>query len=100
MGTPTIISRQTITVQSNDGTPVTITKINIRPGKNINGGNMKESYTLKLEGKEWKDCLKEAYKKKKKDVRIDGFRKGQVPYVYLYGYPGRTRYLECIQGDG
>ena len=29
---------------------------------------MKESYTLKLEGKEWKDCLKEAYNKKKKDV--------------------------------
>jgi len=39
MGTPTIISRQTITVQSNDGTPVTITKINIRPGRNINGGS-------------------------------------------------------------
>ena len=39
MGTPTIISRQTITVKSNDGTPVTITKINIRPGRNINGGS-------------------------------------------------------------
>ena len=39
MGAPTIISRQTITVQSNDGTPVTITKINIRPGRNINGGS-------------------------------------------------------------
>ena len=39
IGTPTIISRQTITVQSNDGTPVTITKINIRPGRNINGGS-------------------------------------------------------------
>ena len=25
---------------------------------------MKESYTLKLEGKEWKECLKEAYNKK------------------------------------
>lgn len=45
---------------------------------------MKKSYSLKLEGKEWKDCLKEAYNKKKKDVRIDGFRKGQVPYdVYV-----------------
>ena len=28
---------------------------------------MKESYTLKLEGKEWKDCLKEAYNKVKKE---------------------------------
>ena len=38
---PTIISRQTFTVQSNDGTPVTITRINIRPGRNINSGNGK-----------------------------------------------------------
>ena len=44
---------------------------------------MKESYTLKLEGKEWKECLKGAYNKKKKDIKIDGFRKGQVPY-YVY----------------
>ena len=41
---------------------------------------MKESYTLKLEGKEWKDCLKSAYNKKKKDIKMDGFRKGNVPY--------------------
>ena len=38
---PTIISRQTFTVQSNDGTPVTITRINIRPGRNINSRNGK-----------------------------------------------------------
>ncbi|MBR2138898.1 MAG: trigger factor [Bacilli bacterium] len=45
---------------------------------------MKESYTLKLEGKEWKDCLKEAYNKVKKDINMDGFRKGQVPYdIYV-----------------
>ena len=41
VGGPTIISRQTFTVQSNDGTPVTITRINIRPGRNINSGNGK-----------------------------------------------------------
>ena len=45
---------------------------------------MKESYTLKLEGKEWKDCLKSAYNKKKKDIKMDGFRKGNVPYdIYV-----------------
>ena len=45
---------------------------------------MKESYTLKLEGKEWKDCLKEAYNKVKKDINMEGFRKGQVPYdIYV-----------------
>ena len=36
---PTIITRQTIRVRSNDGTPVTITKINIHSGRNINGGD-------------------------------------------------------------
>ena len=41
---------------------------------------MKKSYSLKLEGKEWKDCLKESYNKKKKDIKMDGFRKGLVPY--------------------
>ena len=29
---------------------------------------MKETYTLKLEGKEWKDCLESAFNKKKKDI--------------------------------
>lgn len=58
---------------------------------------MKESYTLKLEGKEWKDCLKEAYNKKKKDVKIDGFRKGQVPYdVYVKKYGVETLYMDAI----
>jgi len=36
---PTIITRQTFTVRGNDGTPVTITKINVHSGRNINGGN-------------------------------------------------------------
>ena len=45
---------------------------------------MKETYTVKLEGKEWKDCLKSAYNKKKKDIKMDGFRKGNVPYnIYI-----------------
>ena len=58
---------------------------------------MKESYTLKLEGKEWKDCLKEAYKKKKKEVKIDGFRKGQVPYdVYVKKTGVETLYMDAI----
>jgi trigger factor len=58
---------------------------------------MKESYTLKLEGKEWKDCLKEAYNKKKKDVKIDGFRKGQAPYdVYVKKQGVETLYMDAI----
>ena len=34
---------------------------------------MKKSYTVKLEGKDWKDCLKDAFDKKKKDIKLDGF---------------------------
>ena len=40
--------------------------------------NVKE-IEIKLEGKEWESCLDKAFKKKNKDVRIDGFRKGQAP---------------------
>ena len=58
---------------------------------------MKESYTVKLEGKEWKDCLKDAYNKKKKDIKIDGFRKGQVPYdVYVKKTGVETLYMDAI----
>ena len=41
---------------------------------------MKKSYTLSLEKKEWNNCLHDVYEKRKKDIKIDGFRKGQVPY--------------------
>ena len=58
---------------------------------------MKESYTLKLEGKEWKECLKEAYNKKKKDIKLDGFRKGQVPYdIYVKKTGVETLYMDAI----
>ena len=58
---------------------------------------MKKSYTLKLEEKEWKDCLKEAYKKKKKDIKMDGFRKGQVPYeVYIKKTGVESLYMDAL----
>lgn len=58
---------------------------------------MKKSYTLKLEGKEWKDCLKETYNKKKKDIKLDGFRKGQVPYdIYVKKAGIETLYMDSI----
>lgn len=58
---------------------------------------MKESYTLKLEGKEWKECLKESYNKKKKDIKLDGFRKGQVPYdIYVKKSGVETLYMDAI----
>ena len=58
---------------------------------------MKKSYTLKLEGKEWKDCLKEAFDKKKKDIKLDGFRKGQVPYdIYVKKAGIETLYMDAV----
>ena len=58
---------------------------------------MKESYTLKLEGKEWKECLKEAYNKKKKEIKLDGFRKGQVPYdIYVKKVGIESLYMDAI----
>ena len=58
---------------------------------------MKQSYTKKLEGKDWKDCLHAAYDKKKKDIKIDGFRKGQVPYdVYVKKTGIESLYMDAI----
>ena len=58
---------------------------------------MKKSYSLKLEGKELKDCLKESYNKKKKDVKIDGFRKGLVPYeVYTKKAGVESLYMDAM----
>ena len=58
---------------------------------------MKKNYTLKLEGKEWKDCLKDAFTKKKKDLKMDGFRKGQVPYeVYVKKMGIETLYMDAV----
>ncbi len=58
---------------------------------------MKEKYVVKLEGKEWKDCLHQAFTKKKKDIKMDGFRKGQVPYdVYVKKMGVEVLYMDAV----
>ena len=58
---------------------------------------MKKSYTLSLEKKEWNNCLHDVYDKKKKDIKIDGFRKGQVPYdVYTKKAGIESLYMDAI----
>ncbi len=32
-----------------------------------------------IEGKEWEEALDKAFKKNQKDIKVDGFRKGQIP---------------------
>ena len=41
--------------------------------------NVKE-IEIKLEKEEWVDILKKAFNKKKKDIKIDGFRKGSITW--------------------
>lgn len=41
--------------------------------------NVKE-ITIKVEGEEWTSLLKETFNKKKKDIKLDGFRKGSVTW--------------------
>ncbi len=58
---------------------------------------MKKSYSLKLAGKEWEDCLKESFNKKKKDIKMDGFRKGLVPYeVYTKKTGVESLYMDAM----
>jgi len=58
---------------------------------------MKESYTLKLKGKEWKDCLDKVFDKKKKDLKVDGFRKGQVPKeIYIKKFGIESLYMDAV----
>ena len=34
---------------------------------------------VKIEGKEWEDAVEEAFKKRQKTIKVDGFRQGKVP---------------------
>ena len=40
--------------------------------------NVKE-IKIEVKGKEWEEALDKAFNKKKKDLRVDGFRKGACP---------------------
>ena len=58
---------------------------------------MKKSYILKLVGKEWKGCLDESFNKKRKDIKMDGFRKGQVPFdVYVKKSGIESLFMDAI----
>ena len=51
---------------------------------------MKNVYEIEIElkGKEWSDILDDTFKNKQKDLKLDGFRKGQVPkdtYIKKFG---------------
>lgn len=58
---------------------------------------MKKKYITKLEGKEWNDCLDKSFKKKSKDIKVDGFRKGQVPKdIYIKKFGIESLYMDAV----
>lgn len=58
--------------------------------------NVKE-IEIKLEGKEWETCLDKAFKKKNKDTKIDGFRKGQTPKdMFIKKFGIESLYMDAV----
>ncbi len=54
---------------------------------------------IKIEGKEWDKCLDDAFKKKNKDVKIDGFRKGSAPKnIFIKKFGIESLYMDAIDG--
>jgi trigger factor len=52
---------------------------------------------IKLEGEKWTKCLDNAFKKKNKETKIDGFRKGSAPKeVYIKKYGIESLYNDAI----
>ena len=56
-----------------------------------------EKITIKIEGEEWAKALDKAFKKRVKEVEVDGFRKGNVPKdVYLKKYGMESLFYEAM----
>ena len=53
--------------------------------------------TKEFEGEKWETLLDEVYKKKSKDVHIDGFRKGSVPKdIYMKKVGIESLYMDAV----
>lgn len=52
---------------------------------------------ITLEGKKWSDCLDAAFNKKRKNIKLDGFRKGAVPKdIYLKKVGIESLYMDAV----
>ena len=59
---------------------------------------MKNVKTIKItvDGESWQECLDKAYDKKKKDIKVDGFRKGAVPKdIYIKKVGVETLFMDA-----
>lgn len=60
---------------------------------------MKNEHKLEIEinGKEWAKCLDDAFKKKVKATKIDGFRKGAIPQeIYIKKFGIESLYMDAV----
>ncbi len=60
---------------------------------------MKNIHEIKIEikGKEWQDILDAVFEEKKKDVKVDGFRKGQITKdMYLKKFGVESLYMDAV----
>lgn len=52
---------------------------------------------VKVEGKDWEKYLDEAFKKKSKDIKVDGFRKGAVPKdIFIKKFGIESLYMDAV----
>jgi len=52
---------------------------------------------IKVEGKDWEKCLDDSFKNKKKDLKVDGFRKGAIPKdVYIKKFGLESLYMDAV----
>lgn len=54
---------------------------------------------IKIDGAAWEKCLDAAFKKKNKDVKIDGFRKGAAPKdMFIKKFGIESLYMDAVDG--
>ena len=52
---------------------------------------------VELKGKDWESILDAAFKKKVKEVRVDGFRKGKCPKnIYIQKFGIESLYMDAV----
>lgn len=58
---------------------------------------MKKEITVELKGKEWEELIHHVFEHKKNDIKVDGFRKGQVPFdVYVKKFGIESLYMDAV----
>lgn len=52
---------------------------------------------IEIKGKEWEEILDSTFKKKNKDLKVDGFRKGKCPKnIYLQKFGIESLYMDAV----